>query len=66
MHYVYALYSREFDKIYIGYSTDPEKRLTSHNDPMNRGWTKKFQPWDIAYTEMCRSKSEALVREKQL
>jgi putative endonuclease len=47
MHYVYALYSKKFDKIYIGYSPGPNKRLASHNDPGDKGWTKKFQPWEI-------------------
>jgi putative endonuclease len=66
MYFVYALYSSKFDKIYIGYSENPEKRLLSHNDERNNGWTGKFQPWKLIYTEKCETKTEALKREKQL
>jgi putative endonuclease len=66
MYFVYALYSEKFDKFYIGSSENPDKRLQSHNDPRNHGWTKKYQPWKIIYTEQCNSKTEALIREKQL
>jgi putative endonuclease len=66
MYFVYALYSSKFDRIYIGYSENPEKRLTTHNDERNKGWTRKFQPWQLVYTEKCLTKPEALKREKQL
>ena len=66
MYFVYALYSSKFDKIYIGYSENPEKRLQSHNDDRNKGWTRNFQPWQIVYTEECTTKTAALKREKQL
>ena len=66
MFFVYALYSKDFDKIYIGYSPDPNKRLLSHNDERSSGWTSKFRPWILIYTEKCESKTTALVREKQL
>lgn len=66
MYFVYALHSPEFDKIYIGFSENPEKRLESHNDERNKGWTAKFQPWELIYTERFETKSAALKREKQL
>ncbi|MGM0620146.1 MAG: GIY-YIG nuclease family protein [Bacteroidota bacterium] len=66
MYFVYALYSPKFDKIYVGYSENAKKRLKSHNDERNNGWTGKFQPWEIVYTEICETKTEALKREKQL
>ena len=66
MFFVYALYSETHNKIYIGYSSNPEKRLLSHNDDRNLGWTGKFQSWKIVYTERCDLKTEALKREKQL
>jgi putative endonuclease len=64
--YTYVLYSRKYDKIYIGYSADVDDRLVSHNDERNRGWTKKYQPWIIAYTETYPKKKQAMKREKQL
>ncbi|MEZ5104631.1 MAG: GIY-YIG nuclease family protein [Draconibacterium sp.] len=66
MHYVYALYSKDFDKIYIGYSSDINKRLAAHNHKNNTHWTAKFQPWIIVYSEEYDSKTLALKREKQL
>jgi putative endonuclease len=66
MYYVYALYSVEYNKIYIGFATDLEKRLAAHNHLLNKGYTAKFKPWIIIYTESCVSKKKALIREKQL
>jgi putative endonuclease len=66
MFYVYALYSRQFDKIYIGYSSDPEKRLIGHNSDSNSGWTAKYKPWCLIFSECFATKKEALAREKQL
>ncbi len=66
MYHTYVLYSKKFDKIYVGYSHDVEKRLVAHNDPRNRGWTKNFQPWELLHIEEFRTKTEALIREKQL
>ncbi len=66
MYSVYALYSKNFNKIYVGYSTDPERRLIIHNSSENTGWTRSFKPWKIVHLESFDSKSEALKREKQL
>ena len=66
MFYVYALYSVNYDKIYIGFSPDPEKRLLSHNDERSTGWTSNFRPWKLIFTEKCESKTIALIREEQL
>ena len=66
MFYVYAIYSKLFDKIYIGISSNLEGRLAAHNHPSNNGYTKKFQPWILVYSELVNSKSDALKREKQL
>jgi putative endonuclease len=38
----YALFSEQYNKIYIGYSSDVNKRLLSHNDDRNKGWTAKL------------------------
>jgi len=66
MCHVYVLYSESFDKIYIGFSTDVQKRLASHNDDRNKGWTSRYKPWKIIYTEEFDNKTTALKREKQL
>ncbi len=66
MYTVYALYSPSFDKIYIGITSDLEDRFKSHNELATKGFTVKYRPWIIVYTEQHQSKSEALNREKQL
>ena len=66
MFYVYALYSKGHDKIYVGYSSDVQERLSSHNHPLNRKWTGRYKPWIIIYTEELTTKKDAIIREKQL
>jgi len=66
MFTVYVLHNQNLDKIYVGYTSDIDKRLFAHNHEDNKGWTKKFQPWKIIYSEKFETKSEAMIREKQL
>jgi putative endonuclease len=66
MYFTYVIFSGKFNKIYIGSSSDPQSRLLSHNDPRNKGWTKRYQPWELVYTEQFDNKTDGLRREKQL
>jgi putative endonuclease len=66
MFTVYVLYSKNFDKIYIGFTSDLLQRLKTHNELGAKGWTMRFRPWEIIYTEKFDSKSMAMDREKQL
>ena len=66
MFTVYVLYSREFEKIYIGFTSDIELRFKSHNELATKGWTIRYRPWIILYTEEFITKAEAMKREKQL
>jgi putative endonuclease len=66
MYYIYILHSPVKDRFYIGSTSNPEGRLIAHNHPRNKGWTKRFQPWIMVYTEAFDSKSKALAREKLL
>ncbi|WPU98604.1 GIY-YIG nuclease family protein [Mucilaginibacter sp. cycad4] len=63
---VYVLYSSAFNQIYIGYTSDLDNRFLSHNELATKGHTIKYRPWVIAYTEEFTTKSDALIREKQL
>lgn len=63
MFFVYALWSEEFDKIYVGMSSSPDKRLKAHNLGKST-YTKKFRPWLRFYLEEVETKSEALKKEK--
>ena len=66
MFTVYVLYSQQFGKIYIGFTSDLEARFKSHNELGTKGWTIRYRPWIILYKEMFDSKSEALKREREL
>ncbi len=66
MFTVYALYSPEYDKIYLGYTSDLDARILSHNTLGTKGWTIKYRPWVLVYTEEHVTKAEAMQREKEL
>jgi len=66
MFTVYVLYSKKFNKIYVGFTSDLEKRFLSHNELGIKGWTRNFRPWKIIHTETFATKVEAMKREKQL
>ena len=63
MHFVYAIQSDNDNRIYVGMSVDPEKRLQEHNQGKTKS-TKGFLPWRIIYQESLNSRSEARAREK--
>lgn len=65
-HWVYALYSPDHDKIYVGETSDLVDRFRSHNELATKGWTVRYRPWVILYSEECSDRSQALKREKQL
>ena len=66
MFVVYALYSAKYNKIYIGFTSNLEERIKSHNELGKEGWTIKFRPWEIIYTECHELKAAAMKREKEL
>ena len=66
MFQVYLLYSEKFNKIYIGFTSNLIERLKSHNELGTKGYTIKFRPWELIYTETFSEKNLALKREKEL
>ncbi len=66
MFTVYVLYSDIHNKIYIGYTSDLQTRLLSHNEVSKNTFTSKFRPRRIVHTEEFETKKEAMNREKQL
>jgi putative endonuclease len=65
MYYVYVLRSISWGKLYKGFCSDLEKRLSEHNSGKTTS-TKPFIPWKIAYYEEFLSIDEAIAREKYL
>lgn len=66
MYTVYVLYSRAFDKCYVGYTSDLSSRLLSHNELGTSNWTKRYRPWEVIYSEEYSTKKAAMQREKEL
>jgi putative endonuclease len=66
MYVVYVLYSEKYNKIYIGYTSNIEQRIRSHNEIGKKGWTVKYRPWELIYTEEYKEKGEAMKRERWL
>jgi putative endonuclease len=66
MFITYALYSKKYNKIYIGYTIGLIDRFYSHNIHSTKGYTKNFRPWIVVYLEFHELKSTATQREKQL
>ena len=65
MYYTYVLYSKKFDRIYIGQSDDIIIRLDRHNKGKVRS-TKAYVPWEMIYHESFNTRSEAMGREREL
>lgn len=65
MFYVYILYSPEFDKYYVGYTDDLERRLEEHNSNPKMTYTHKFRPWKLVqYFQVNQSRGDALKMER--
>jgi putative endonuclease len=63
---VYVIYSVSFNKIYIGYTSNLDERMLSHNSLSKKGYTLKFRPWSLVHTEELVLKADAMRREKEL
>ncbi|MDP2649769.1 MAG: GIY-YIG nuclease family protein [bacterium] len=68
MYYIYALYNREYNKIYIGQTEDLEERLKLHRKKIfANSFTSRFDgDWNLIYKEIAENRKQALLREKQL
>ena len=65
MYFVYILKSKNFNRYYIGHTSDWKKRLSEHNTNKVRS-TKAYSPWEIVLLEKYETKSEAFKREMQI
>jgi len=65
MFYTYVLRSKKDGKLYIGCTSNIEKRLAKHNTGTVTA-TKSRLPFELIYYEACLSKEKSITREKQL
>ena len=65
MYYVYILRSPTTKFLYVGYSTDLDRRLKEHNS--NRStFTSHKGPWELIYYEAYLNQEDAQERERML
>lgn len=62
---VYVIQSEVDKRLYVGLSSNIEKRLRSHNNGETFS-TKGYRPWKLIYSEIVGKRKEAREREKYL
>ncbi|MEK7529344.1 MAG: GIY-YIG nuclease family protein [Patescibacteria group bacterium] len=65
MFFVYILYSKAFDRYYVGSTSCLETRVVGHNAGKTRS-TKPFGPWEMVYHEGFQTRTEARKRENKI
>jgi putative endonuclease len=68
-YFTYILQSESTGRYYCGSTDDVQRRVRQHNDPLYRlnKTTKNFPgPWKIVLSEQFETRSQAVVREKQI
>jgi putative endonuclease len=64
-YHFYILYSAILDKYYLGHTADLPERIRKHNTH-HKGFTGKSSDWQLVYSEIYPSKTEAYARERQV
>ena len=64
-YYIYIIYSEKRDRYYIGYCSEIETRLSKHNYGATPS-TRSGIPWKLVYYEEYNTKTEAIIREKDI
>jgi putative endonuclease len=65
----YILQSQSTGRYYCGYTSDPARRVSQHNDPAYKlsRTTKVIKgPWEIVWLEECVNRSAAMRLEKAI
>lgn len=64
-YYTYILQSLKNDSLYIGYTSDLQKRFKEHNSGMSKA-TKPFIPYKLIFYEAFLNRIDAKNREEYL
>lgn len=65
-YFVYILTSTKNTVLYIGVTNDLIRRLTEHQEGINKGFTQKYNLHKLVYYEQFPEIHKAIKREKQL
>jgi putative endonuclease len=63
MYYVYVLKSVNFNKVYVGLTTNIDKRLIQHNSGKIKS-NKAYTPFIVVYFETFKTREDARKKEK--
>lgn len=66
MYYIYILTSKENTAMYIGVTSNLQRRLCEHKNEQMDGYTKKYHIHKLVYFEEFSEITDAIAREKQL
>jgi len=64
-YYVYILQSLKNNSLYIGYTSDLQKRFNEHNSGLSQA-TKPYIPWKLIFYEAFLNRIDAKDREEYL
>ena len=64
--YTYILFNKRKGTLYVGVTSDLKKRITTHKEKLNDGFTKKYGVDKLGYFEVYTSIRRAIEREKEL
>ena len=65
MYFIYILYSKDFDRYYVGQCEDLDARLKRHNGKAVPS-TKNYTPWRLVYSESFSTRAEPMQRETEI
>ena len=64
--FVYILFSKPNGALYVGVTSDLQKRIYEHKHKLVAGFTQKYGIDKLGYYEICESIESAIAREKYL
>ena len=65
-YYVYILFNKRNDTLYVGVTNNLVKRIWEHKNKVIEGFTKKYNVDKLVYYEVFGDINLAIAREKQL
>jgi putative endonuclease len=65
MYKIYALKSLSHNYIYVGLTSNLERRINQHNQHHEKT-TRAYAPFKLLYQEQCDNRVKARIREKYL
>ena len=65
-YFVYILASSKYGTLYVGVTSNLENRINIHQSSTVKGFTQKYQVYNLVYYEVHYNPTEAITREKQI